>query len=195
MVDAIKSFIEVLLDKQKSIRFRLISFFSIFLILIIVDNILHFTYGIFLNNKLSQLEKVQILKKEFKEDNNKIFYLNILEKEIINTKHYTEYFDVIFNLANTNYQLEAFTTILSSNFFFLIIFIIIIPFPLFIGDLRKGDGLLGWIFFISILFVYIFFTSYIFYNIPVFYNPIVNYFLYFLFHIFIIHKIHNFLVK
>jgi hypothetical protein len=66
MFESIKSVLEILTDKSKSLGFRTAIFISTIGLLIIVDLIFNFTFDIHISNKLNNLEKYISLSKYIK---------------------------------------------------------------------------------------------------------------------------------
>lgn len=192
----IKSYIDFLLDKSKSISHRLAVFISIITILIIGDYFSKFTYNIHLSNKLENLKLVSELKNTFKNDSIHYAELLTIEKRLINREHY---FDFIFRQASkidfisrkvpakshqTNSVIKInntpirsmFWMVISSTYVLLILLIFFILYPIFGKDKKYPYLLVGWFASLIILSLVIAGITWTAYLIPVLFgNPIWNY--------------------
>src|SRR5690606_4594704 len=90
MIESIKHFFNLLFDNSKSWTFRAAAGISIIGFLILTDIILNFSYNLHTNNKITQLEKIQIIKKDYKSDPLKFNKIVLIENKILNKEHYTE---------------------------------------------------------------------------------------------------------
>uniref|UniRef100_UPI003568D774 hypothetical protein n=1 Tax=Seonamhaeicola sp. TaxID=1912245 RepID=UPI003568D774 len=104
MIESIKHFFNLLFDNSKSWTFRAAAGISILGFLILTDIILNFTYNLHTNNKITQLEKIQTIKKEYKSDSLKFNTIIVLESKILNKEHYTEF--LLRNLSNISFKSE-----------------------------------------------------------------------------------------
>jgi len=91
MFDSIKSFFDIIYDKSKSIGHRTAVFLSTIAFIVIIDLVFHFTYDIYISNKLTNLLTINELKNTYKGDSIEIDELNNTENRIKNSKHYSEY--------------------------------------------------------------------------------------------------------
>ncbi len=166
MIEEIKNIIELFLDKSKHWTLRAGIFISVIGVLFILDFTLDISYNYYVSRKLDNLEKIQILKKDYSTDTLKLKKIVFLEEKIMNKKHYSEFIfpdfsfpDFSFNsfkkssipkitdqkptkivipkaTTNNSNIPSYFWMFVSSNYFFLLIFVILIFLPLFGKDQR-----------------------------------------------------------
>lgn len=203
MIADIKALFDFFLDKSKSIGFRLARFISFLAIFLLVDICFNFTYNIYTTHKLSNLESINNLKPIYKNDSLSLAELNKMESRLLNRKHY---FDLIsyhlskidFKSKNvpetkdqinivkriTNNERSKFWMILSSNFFYVLFFIVLVFFPIFNKDKQDKNTIFGWFSSLVVMAGIILLITWIAYQIPIlFNNPIWNYILNFIIHI------------
>lgn len=203
MIESIKHFFNLLFDNSKSWTFRAAAGISIIGFLILTDITLNFTYNLHTNNKITQLEKIQTIKKDYNSDSLKLKKIVFLENKILNKEHYTEFLSR--NLSNISFKTEIkdqnvnqstnettttkrpiqslFWMAFSSNYLLAIILPFLIFLPLYNKESRTGTGVLGW--FASLIMIGAMGTlvTWISYQIPLIWNnPIWNYILNFLIH-------------
>lgn len=100
MFESIKSFFDIIYDKTKSIGHRTAVFISTIAFIVIIDLVFHFTYDIYISNKLTNLQTINELKNTYKGDSIEIDELNNTENRIKNSKHYSEYIPFYNNFKN-----------------------------------------------------------------------------------------------
>lgn len=203
MIESIKHFFNLLFDNSKSWTFRASAGISIIGFLILTDLTLNFTYNFHTSNKITQLEKIQIIKKDYKFDSLKLKKIVLLENKILDKEHYTEFLSR--NLSNISFKTELknlstnqntnetvqstkpirslFWMAFSSNYLLVIILPFLIFLPLYNMESRTGSGILGWFASIIMIGAIGMFVTWISYQIPIIWNnPIFNYILNFLIH-------------
>lgn len=161
MIEEIRKIIEIFLDKSKHWTLRAGIFISILGFIFIVDFSLIFSYNYHLSNKLEHLEKINSLKKVYEKDSLKLKNILETENRIICKKHYSDYLlnlDLLDNFSfkdskksiipkindqkaknNTTPKIitnkknipSYFWMMISSNYFLLLVFVILIFLPLF----------------------------------------------------------------
>ena len=82
--------IEIFSDKSRSVSHKLGWTVLIVFFFYLADSITKFTYNNQLNNKLEQIEKIEIIKKNLN-DSVEITKWNTLKNKIIVSKHYSDY--------------------------------------------------------------------------------------------------------
>jgi hypothetical protein len=200
MIESIKNIIELFLDKSKHWTLKAGVFISVIGMLFILDITFDLSYDNFLTNKLENIEKIQIIKKNYEADSLKLIKIKVLEDQILNKKHYSE---LIFkNLDSSLNTLKAtlgssdttvnksrsyFLMLLSSNFFFLLIIVILIFSPFFDKDFKTLKSITSWFASLTSFSSIIFATTWLTFRIPIINNdPNLNYFLNFCLHIFLV---------
>ena len=210
MIEGIKNIIELFLDKSRHWTLKAGVFISVIGLLFILDFMFNLSYNYFINNKLENIEKLQIIKKGYSEDTLKLKKIQELEENVLNEKHYTESFFLSFNslkksiipnttdqnVDNKNIPKNAtnkknipspFLMLLTSNLLFLILLIILIFRPFFDKELKTIKTLSSWFASITVLITLITITVWLSFQIPIFYNqPIYNYVLNFILHVILI---------
>lgn len=210
MIEGIKNIIELFLDKSRHWTLKAGVFISVIGLLFILDFMFNLSYNYFINNKLENIEKLQIIKKGYSEDTLKLKKIQELEESVLNEKHYTESFFLSFNslkksiipnttdqnVDNKNIPKNAtnkknipspFLMLLTSNLLFLILLIILIFRPFFDKELKSIKTLSSWFASITVLITLITITVWLSFQIPIFYNqPIYNYVLNFILHVILI---------
>ena len=210
MIEGIKNIIELFLDKSRHWTLKAGVFISVIGLLFILDFMFNLSYNYFINNKLENIEKLQIIKKGYSEDTLKLKKIQELEENVLNEKHYTESFFLSFNslkksiipnttdqnVDNKNIPKNAtnkknipspFLMLLTSNLLFLILLIILIFRPFFDKELKSIKTLSSWFASITVLITLITITVWLSFQIPIFYNqPIHNYVLNFILHVILI---------
>jgi hypothetical protein len=208
MIEEIRKIIEIFLDKSKHWTLRAGIFISILGFLFIVDFSLNLSYNYHLSNKLEHLEKINSLKKVYEKDSLKFKNIVELENRIICKKHYSDYllnldFSDNFsfkdsrksittkineqkpknnttakNITNKKNIPSYHWMLISSNYFFLIVFVILIFVPLFGKEQRTLKSLTGWFAGLISFALIIFIVTWIAFKIPIINNnPIYNYIL------------------
>ncbi|PTX58519.1 hypothetical protein C8N46_1139 [Kordia periserrulae] len=125
IVESSFDFVKSMTDKSKPLRTRLIIIFSLLTLVLIFELGFKTSYNIHLNNKLSQLEKLQDLKKDFSNDPVKMKSIYVLENEVIGRKHYLDYFrtnefkkytnaEIFLFLEKTNKRIDSLNRIINS---------------------------------------------------------------------------------
>lgn len=201
MVDILKHLIELIKDKTTSLGFKTALFFSIIGVIFLADYFIGFSYNYHLNNKFEQLEDIQSMKMIYENDDITLSKIKILEKEIIERKHYTEVFSNAFptesndNLIKINSnERSIYWMILSSNYALIISFIILLYLPLKASIHRTGENLLGWFAMLVIMAFIMAFLTWIAYLIPLLWGkPYLNYILNTILHVPVAYFIYWFL--
>ncbi|MFT3738009.1 MAG: hypothetical protein QM786_04570 [Breznakibacter sp.] len=196
MISAFKELIEIITDRTKSFGIRASLFISIIAGVIIADLILGLSYNIQLNNKLNQLEKIQFLKKEYCNDQQKLSTVLRIENEIISREHYSDFLFKYFRITSEkpiiidqikspiktpsitikNPMLSIFWMVVTSNYFLIILFPFFFFFPLYGKQKINSDTMIIWSSMIVVFSVFIFTTTWIAYQIPVILGkPYLNY--------------------
>lgn len=200
MIEAIKHFFNLLFDNSRSWGFRTAAGISIIASLILADWFLNFSFDIQMNYKINQLEKIQNIKKEYKNDTLKLNKVMSLEKRILYKEHYTEF--LLRNIKNisvqsneveeiiqdkTKYKIRpkrsVFWMAVTSNYLFILVFPFLLFLPLYGKDSRTANAIVGW--FASLIMIggTGVFVTWISFQIPLIYNnPIYNYILNFIIH-------------
>lgn len=217
MIEGIKNIVELFLDKSKHWTLRAGVFISVIGVLFILDFTLDLSYNYYVSRKLENLEKIQILKKDYSADAVKLKKILFLEDKIINKKHYSEF--IFPDLSFTDFAFSSlkkstvskttdqkptkivtpkiktnkpnirsyFLMLLSSNFLFLIVYIIFIFSPFFDKELKSLKSLSSWFASLIIFTCVIFITTGLSFKIPLINNePFYNYGLNFILHILLI---------
>ncbi len=198
MIESIKHVKDLIFDSSKSwgiITARLISLFAL---LIILDLSFNFTYNLHTSNKLSQLEKITLLKTEYKTDPTKTAEIKRIEKEVFSKEHYSEFLPRFFskiylsqitedqiteNITSNSSSKSLFWMAFSSNYLFAIILPVLIFMPLFSRSSRNANGITGWISSLVMIGGMVTLITWISYQIPLIWNnPIWNYILNFIIH-------------
>ena len=174
MIEEIRKIIELFLDKSKHWTLRAGIFISILGFLLIIDFSLNLSYNYHLSNKLEHLEKINTLKNIYDKDSIKLKEISITENRVLCKKHYSDYlfyFDLSesFFLSeskksitpkikdqkpknNTNPKSAIikknipsyFWMLFSSNYFFLLVLVVLVFVPLFGKEQRTLKSLTGW---------------------------------------------------
>jgi hypothetical protein len=208
MIEGIKNIVELFLDKSKHWTLRAGVFISVIGVLFILDFTLDLSYNYYVSRKLENLEKIQILKKDYSADTLKLKKILFLEEKIISKKHYSEFVfpDLSFSsfknstIAKTTNQNPTkivtpkiktnkpnirsyFWMLLSSNYIFVIVFVVMIFLPLTGKEQRTLKSISGWFAGLFVFSLNIIFVTWISFRIPLIYNePFYNYILNFIIH-------------
>jgi hypothetical protein len=213
MIEGIKNIIELFLDKSKHWTLRAGVFISIIGVLFILDFTLDLSYNYYVSRKLENLEKIQILKKNYSTDSLKLNKILFLEEKIMNKKHYSEFLfpDFSFpdfsvnslNKSNTSKIKDQnptkivtpkiitnkpnirsyFWMLLTSNYLFVLVFVVLLFVPLSGKEQRTLKSISAWFASLISSSLMIIFITWIAFKIPLIYNePIYNYILNFLIH-------------
>ncbi len=200
MDNTISKLLSFFLDKSKSFGVKTGLIIVIIGILFFADYGLNLSYNISINNKISQLERIQNLKKSYANDSINLDIILELENEIITKKHYSEYLSFtksstlvedsskVYIYTNTtesnSTKVSTFWMVISSNFFFILVIPILIFLPLFPNQKFDRKTIPGWIALNLIWLGLIATITIISYQIPIIdKNPKYNYWLNFLIHI------------
>lgn len=213
MIEGIKNIVELFLDKSKHWTLRAGVFISVIGVLFILDFTLDLSYNYYVSRKLENLEKIQILKKDYSTDALKINKILVLEEKIMNKKHYTEFIfpDLSFpdfsfiSLKNSTITKTTdenptkivipktkttkpnirsyFYMLISSNYLFVVVFVVMIFLPLTGKEQRTLKSISGWFAGLVVFSLIIIFVTWISFRIPLINNePIYNYILNFMIH-------------
>ncbi len=106
MFETIKNFIDLILDKSKHWTLKLAASISILSLILIIDYNFKLSYNHFIESKLTNLEKIESLKKSFTSNPSKIKSLNKLENEIFYEKHYSELINKLFISSPKNIKVK-----------------------------------------------------------------------------------------
>jgi len=205
--DFFKTFFEVILDKSKSFGFKTALFISIIGAIFIADCFFNVSYNFFVSNKLTNLERVNNLKHIYQNDSIQLENLKEIEIRLLSKQHYLDF--ISFHLSKIDFKSKTtdqkkdqiikdktinktiirsrFWMIFSSNFSLILVFPVLLFMPLLGNEKISGSFILGWFASLILLAGLIIFISWIAYQIPIiFNNPIWNYILNALIHIFFI---------
>jgi hypothetical protein len=198
MIESFKHLINLLLDSSKSWGFKTAAIISIIGFLVLSDISLNISYNIHLNNKISQLEKIQSLKDSYLNDSDKLNKILSIEKSIINKEHYSDFLSRIISqisFIQKSNQNKNPTTIpinpirsffwmtLSSNYLIALFFPFLLFVPLYGKDGRTANGIVGWIASLILLTAIASLITWVSYQIPIILdNPVWNYVLNFVIH-------------
>lgn len=201
MDNTANSLLNFFLDKSKSIGVKTALTISVLGLLLLVDVGLNLSYNLSLNNKISQLERIQNLKKSYQSDSLKLSEIVRLENEILDKKHYSNFlrFDLSTSnqISNTKNQkanqsntatakpnkprpiiVSTFWMTVSSNYSLLLIWPFLIFLPLFPDQTRQKGFFFGWLAMNIIWAGLIALTTVIAFQIPIISdNPTYNYWL------------------
>jgi hypothetical protein len=213
MIEAIKNIVELFLDKSKHWTLRAGIFISVIGVLFILDFTLDLSYNYYVSRKLENLEKIQILKKDYSTDTLKLKKILFLEEKIMSKKHYSEFIFPDFSFSDFSFSSLKNSTIakttdqkptkivtpkiktnkpnirsyfwmlLSSNYLFVIVFVVMIFLPLTGKEQRTLKSISGWFAGLVVFSLIIIFVTWISFRVPLIYNePIYNYILNFIIH-------------
>lgn len=213
MIEGIKNIVELFLDKSKHWTLRAGVFISVIGVLFILDFTLDLSYNYYVSRKIENLEKIQILKKDYSAEALKLKKIQFLEEKIMSKKHYSEFIFPDFSfpdfpfsslknstIAKTKDQNPTkivtpkiktnkpnirsyFWMLLSSNYFFVIVFVVMIFLPLTGKEQRTLKSISGWFAGLVVFSFIIIFVTWISFRIPLINNePIYNYILNFIIH-------------
>jgi hypothetical protein len=213
MIEGIKNIVELFLDKSKHWTLRAGVFISVIGVLFILDFTLDLSYNYYVSRKIENLEKIQILKKDYSAEALKLKKIQFLEEKIMSKKHYSEFIFPDFSfpdfpfsslknstIAKTKDQNPTkivtpkiktnkpnirsyFWMLLSSNYFFVIVFVVMIFLPLTGKEQRTLKSISGWFAGLVVFSLIIIFVTWISFRIPLINNePIYNYILNFIIH-------------
>jgi hypothetical protein len=208
MIEGIKNIVELFLEKSKHWTLRAGVFISVIGVLFILDFTLDLSYNYYVSRKLENLGKIQILKKDYSADALKLKKIIFLEEKIMNKKHYSEFVfpDFSFNslknstiaktidqnptnivtpkIKTNNPNIRSyFWMLISSNYIFVIVFLVMIFLPLTGKEQRTLKSISGWFAGLVVFSLIIIFVTWISFRIPLINNePIYNYILNFIIH-------------
>jgi hypothetical protein len=91
MFEFIKTLIDFLTDKSKSIGHKTAILLSSVALLFVIDILFSFTYDIHISNKLANLQTIHALKEVYKNDSIELKKLDDTELRLLNSRHYTEW--------------------------------------------------------------------------------------------------------
>ena len=164
MLDYFKHVSDLIFDNSKSWGRRTSILFSLIFLLLLADFAFNITFNIYTENKLTQLDKITKLKKDYQSNSSRLNEIKKLENEIFRREHYSEFLNRNFiNLIKSNkksgnesYEINDKRSlplmILSSNTILIIIVFFILILPIFGGqEARQSDFFIG--FFSSLLFI------------------------------------------
>lgn len=189
MFDYLKHISELIFDSSKSWGKKTSIIFSVIFSLFIVDFIFNVSYNIFTESKLTQLEKVNILKKDYENDKDRFKQIEQIETDVLRKEHYTEFLrrnikslnhpdnNVSEKKPTNNIKLSLFWTLFSSNTFLIFIIFIMLLLPIFgAKENRQGNFFLGMFASLFFLSITISIVTFIAFQIPVINNdPKFNY--------------------
>lgn len=212
MIEYLKHLTTIIFDSSKSWGVRSSRLIAIIFLLILTDLIFNISYNIFTENKLIQLEKIAVLKKEYSKNPKKLSEINLIEEDVFTKEHYSEFisrnfknfrvnqnkvdFEVSSNdkilVQNTNIvKVSMFWMILSSNTFLIFALILVFFLIIFGGkENRQSSYIVGLIASTFIILIFIFTITLIAYQIPIinekklYYNYILNFLIQILFLLF-----------
>lgn len=156
-------------DTSKSIGSRVWTVIFVAFLLLAMDIFTGLTYNAQFNNRLSQLEKIQTLKQDFKEDPNKLRLLELHEEKILSRRHYSDWFLLLVslgsakitdtNIPNTianpiNSILDFRKMLLSSSYGFILTLPILLLMPFFMWKQFDKASFGG----IALIFIMLIFT-------------------------------------
>lgn len=197
MGDIFKQLIDLIRDKTTSWGFKSALFISILGLVFIADYSIGFSYNYHLNNKFSQIESIQSMKKIYKNDSIALVQVNTIEKKVLNKKHYTEFFTSVLakdsinasknnvfeenpiEMVNSKKKTRSFFwMLLSSNYSLIIGFFLLLYLPITGPVHRTGGNLLGWFASLIVMCFIIAFITWVAYLIPLIYDTVyLNYIL------------------
>lgn len=202
MFDCVFEIKNLVFDTSKSWGNVIAKSISLIVFLVLIDISVNFTYDLHTSNKLSQLEIISTLKKEYKTDAKKIARINQIENKIFRKKHYSEILPLVFSNifyikkdkiqdnqfienenSDKNNLKSLFWMVISSNYLLIFILPFFIFLPLYNREIRTSNGIAGWITSLVMLGGIISLITLIAYQIPLIWkNPNWNYFVNFLIH-------------
>ena len=128
MFDGILKVVDRLTNRKISISKRLGNLILIVFALLAVDFVFQITHSLYQSNKLSNLEKVIVLKEAYKNDPQQLKYVTNLEQDLLKKDHYYYYMESAWRLSRETFQetqyrngetdLSYFWAIFSSTFLF-----------------------------------------------------------------------------
>lgn len=196
---------DFIVDKKYSIGYKLSYAILFFTLLLSVDLIFKPSLSLYQSNKLSKLEKIAVLKQEFKSEQETLSYLKNMQDNILSDTHYIEFIqsrwssflkssqgDINKTTTNidhiNNPKLSIFYTALSSSTFFIVFILFMLFSPVMnksynvrsfaAAIIAASMGLIAAIILTSVLML-----------VPVIWKPFVNYLLYFVLQILIFYGI------
>lgn len=154
ILNYIKAIVDFFTNANHSLRKRFGYFIFIFFVVISIDYSFNISKDILIESKLEQLEKIQKIKKSYKENSYSLKKINEIESEIISREHYLDAWykkgliasnimfetplkgenrtnEIIENKENSNSKRNLFFMILSSNFATVLAIPIMIIIPFF----------------------------------------------------------------
>lgn len=197
-LEFIKEIKELIFDSSASWGNVLAKFITLIVFLTIVDMSFNFTYNLQVSNKLSHLEKISILKTQYKEDSVKLIEIKKIENGIFEKEHYSEFFSRIFskisfpqetriqntpqnntpNIKTNKPIFSLFWMAFSSNYALAIILPFLFFLPVYNKEIRTANGIAGWTASLVMIGGMIAIVTWISFQIPlIFDNPIWNYIL------------------
>lgn len=203
MIEGLKHLKDIISDPSSSWGTVTAKLISLLVLLFILDFSFNFTYNLHTSNKLSQLEKVTILKIQYENDSSKTREIERMESVIFNKEHYSEFIPRYLSYISFNQFIPAqnsdqistdnkiinkpifssFWMVLTSNLLLAILLPFVVLLPIYDRSRRTGNGIAGWIASMVMLVGVMFLITWIAYQIPlIFNNPIWNYVLNFIIH-------------
>ncbi len=212
MLDKLFDIPGTLLDKEKTWAYRLLWVLTAFGILLMADFCTGFTQNLHTSHKLEYLEKIQDLKSDFQSDSTVLKELEKTKSRVLEGKHYTEHFrDAVSSIEFPSFgddgklstgpyedaldkidRRSAFWMLISSNYSIVLIFPIMLFFPIFSSEFRGGEKLLGWFASLVLMAIWCAVTTGISFQIPfIGQKPTWNYLLNFAIHTFFIFVVYR----
>lgn len=206
MIETLKNFIELILDKSKRWTHKVTIIISIISILFIIDFAFKISYNHYLSNKLENLEKIQTLKKDYSNEPKKIKKLLKIENEIFYEKHYSDYIkNNNLSISNPfsekkqsgkieNNDIRDYSWMFVSSSIVFIIIIVALTFMIFTGA-KSFKTILNWFSTLIVFLILSIVATWFAYQIPIILDlPVLNYILNFIIHcgfIYLIIKLHK----
>ncbi|GAB3725275.1 hypothetical protein [Flavobacterium koreense] len=210
MIETLGNFVGLILDKSKRWKYKVAIIISFISIVFIIDFVFKISYNHYLSNKLENLEKIQVLKKEYASNKNKLTKLLVIENEIFYETHYSDYLKIE-NLSISNLfekknpskiknkevnvvDIRSYILMFISSSAVFIIIIISLIFMIF----KEGKNLkstLNWFSTLIVFLILSIIATWFAYQIPIILGlPILNYIMNFIIHccfIYFIMKLNN----
>lgn len=185
-LEFIKSIKELVFDSSTSWGNFIAKFISLLVLLVVVDISFNFTYNLHTSNKLSQLEKITLLKTKYITDPIKTVEINRIENEVFDKEHYSDFLPRIWskisfkkatNDQNINHNKtettrttkpikSLFWMTFSSNYLLAIMLPFLIFLPIYDKNSRTGNGIAGWISALVMFGIIMSLITWIAYQIP-----------------------------
>lgn len=207
MYAEIVAIFKFLFDKSKSLNERAAYLIIIVSFLFLADCCFSISYSFYITNKLNNLESVNRLKTIYQTDSVQFERLLIVEKKLLNKQHYLDFLsrqlsridfksrnvsmtnheNISANIIPSNTIRSRFWMMFTSSFFLVIFFLLFVFFPVYNKDKQDRNTILGWIAALIIISVLIIVITWTAYQIPILFgNPLWNYILNFIIHLFFV---------